>query len=98
MTHSLACAATARALALTIISPARAGSVDAARPIEGPFGKGADAVWLIPPSAPARRVVGFAHGWKSHLASTSDEWLQQFRPWLDYLVARGSAVIFPRSR
>ncbi len=96
MTRSLACAATATALALTIISPARAGSVDAARPIEGPFGKGADAVWLIRPSAPVRSVVVFAHGWKSHVASTSDEWVQQFRPWLDHLVARGSAVIFPR--
>lgn len=95
MTRILAWAAAA-AIALCFLSPAHAGPVDAAQPIEGPFGKGADAVWLIRPSTPIRSVVVFAHGWKSHVAATPDAWVQQFRPWLDHLVARGSAVIFPR--
>ena len=84
------------AIALLVLSPAHAGRVDGAPPIEGPFGKGADAVWLIRPSTPIRSVVVFAHGWKSHAAATTDEWVQQFRPWLDHLVAGGSAVVFPR--
>jgi hypothetical protein len=86
----------AAAIALLLLSPARAGHADGRRPIEGPFGKGADAVWLIRPSTPIRSVVVFAHGWKSHPAATTDEWVQQFRPWLDHLVAAGSAVVFPR--
>ncbi len=89
-------AAAATATALCILSPAHAERVAGAPPIEGPFGQGADAVWLIRPSTPIRSVVVFAHGWKSHAAATPDEWVQQFRPWLDHLVAGGSAVVFPR--
>ena len=89
-------AASATAIALYSVSPSNAGNVGQGQPIEGPFGRGADAVWVIRPSAAIKSVVVFAHGWKSHSAATPDEWVQQFRPWLDHLVARGSAVIFPR--
>ena len=93
MTRILACAT---ALALFSVSPTHAGNVGHGRPIEGPFGRGADAVWLIRPSASIKSVVVFAHGWKSQIATTPDEWVRQFGPWLDHLVARGSAVIVPR--
>ena len=97
MTRALArTVAAALAIALCVLSPAHASPVYTARPIEGPFGNDADAVWLIRPRAPIRSVVVFAHGWKSHVAATPDEWVQQFRPWLNHLVAGGSAVVFPR--
>jgi predicted esterase len=86
----------ATAGALLVLPPAHAGRAAGGRPVEGPFGKGADAVWLIRPSTPIRSVVVFAHGWKSHAAVTTDEWVQQFRPWLDHLAAEGNAIVFPR--
>jgi predicted esterase len=86
----------ATAVALLVLPPAHAGRAAGGRPVEGPFGKGADAVWLIRPSTPIRSVVVFAHGWKSHAAVTTDEWVQQFRPWLDHLAAEGNAIVFPR--
>jgi pimeloyl-ACP methyl ester carboxylesterase len=61
----------------------------------GPFGKGADAVWLVQPRSRARSVVVFLHGWKVAPPSPSYPWVGQFRPWIDHLVARGSAVVFP---
>ena len=64
--------------------------------IEGPLGAGAAAVWLLWPDRPARSVVVFAHGWKFEPPSPAHPWVGQFRPWLDHLLANGSAVIFPR--
>ncbi len=88
--------AAATAAALLALAPTHAGRADGGPPVEGPFGKGADAVWLIRPRTPIRSVVVFGHGWKSHAAASTDEWVQQFRPWLDHLVVGGSAVVFPR--
>jgi hypothetical protein len=61
----------------------------------GPFGSGAAAVWLLEPPSPVRSVVVFLHGWKLAAPSPSYPWVGQFRPWLDHLVAGGSAVLFP---
>jgi hypothetical protein len=61
----------------------------------GPFGSGAGAVWLLEPSSRPRSVVVFLHGWKVAPPSPSYPWVGQFRPWLDHLVAGGSAVLFP---
>jgi dienelactone hydrolase len=61
----------------------------------GPFGSGANRVWLVQPRSDARSVVVFLHGWKVAPPSPSYPWVGQFRPWIDHLVARGSAVVFP---
>lgn len=61
----------------------------------GPFGSGPDAVWLLTPRSRPTSVVVFLHGWKVAPPSPSYPWVGQFRPWLDHLVARGSAVVFP---
>jgi pimeloyl-ACP methyl ester carboxylesterase len=58
--------------------------------IARPYGHGAGQVWLITPrTAQARSVVVFIHGWT---ATSPFDWHE---PWLQHLVARGSAVIFP---
>lgn len=62
----------------------------------GPYGTGADQVWVLRPAGEIRRVVVFAHGWKHAPPSATYSWVGQFRPWLDHLLAGGSAVIFPR--
>lgn len=62
----------------------------------GPFGRGANAVWLLTPSRPVRSIVVFGHGWKVAPPSPLYPWVGQFRPWLDHLLARGNAIIFPR--
>jgi hypothetical protein len=53
-------------------------------------------VWVLRPQGPIRDVVIFGHGWKSAPPADTNAWVTQFRHWLDHLVARGSAVIFPR--
>jgi pimeloyl-ACP methyl ester carboxylesterase len=48
-------------------------------------------VWVLrPKSGDVRSVVVYIHGWT---ATTPFEWHQA---WLDHLLARGSAVVFPR--
>jgi pimeloyl-ACP methyl ester carboxylesterase len=64
--------------------------------IEGPFGRGASAVWLLRPRTAPRSIIVFAHGWKVSPPSRTKPWVVQFGPWLDHLVAGGSAVLFPR--
>ena len=84
---------TVLAAVLAAVSLAGAGSPDR---LSGPDGAGAEQVWVLRPAGPVRRVVVFAHGWKHAPPSPSYPWVGQFRPWLDHLAARGSAVIFPR--
>lgn len=84
-------------LAAAVIVAGQAGAASRAHPvIEGPFGRGTGEVWLLRPDGPPRNVVVFVHGWYGHHPSAVDLWPVQFRPWLDHLVAGGSAVIFPR--
>jgi hypothetical protein len=64
--------------------------------VEGPFGSGAAQVWLVLPDGPPRAVVVFGHGWKIAPPLARFMWVDQFRPWLDHLAARGDAVVFPR--
>jgi hypothetical protein len=85
------------ALAASVsISGAPMASTPGGTRIEGPFGHGVDQVWLLRPRGPVRTVVVFGHGWKLFPPSPAHPWVKQFRPWLDHLVARGNAVIFPR--
>jgi hypothetical protein len=65
-------------------------------PVRGPYGRGADQVWIVRRPGPVRAVVVFGHGWKVAPPSASYPWVGQFWPWLDHLTARGDAVIFPR--
>ena len=64
--------------------------------VEGPFGRGAAAVWVLRPHGQPREVVVFGHGWKVAPPSPSYPWVGQFRPWLDHLVREDAAVVFPR--
>jgi pimeloyl-ACP methyl ester carboxylesterase len=55
-----------------------------------PYGHGSSAVWVLTPSgARARSVVVFIHGWT---ATSPFDWHQV---WLDHLLRKGSAVVFP---
>ena len=80
-------AAAAAACTLVALSPAPL--------LRGPFGSGSGAVWLLLPRSRPSSVVVFLHGWKVAPPSPSYPWVGQFRPWLDHLVAKGSAVLFP---
>ena len=82
-------------LLAALAPPARSAGPPGDR-LAGPYGKGADQVWVLRPQAAIRDVVIFGHGWKSAPPSPADAWVTQFRPWLDHLVQGGSAVIFPR--
>jgi hypothetical protein len=77
------------------VAASAAPAADALR-IEGPFGSGAAATWVLRPVGPIRSVVVFGHGWKAAPPSSANPWVHQFAPWLAHLVAGGSAVIFPR--
>jgi hypothetical protein len=86
------------ALLVTLVALVAAGvaaGASAAR-IEGPFGRGASQVWLLVPKGRVRSIVVFGHGWKSSPPMPASSWIEQFRPWLDHLVANGSVVVFPR--
>jgi dienelactone hydrolase len=58
---------------------------------EGPFGKGADQVWLFRPHGKPKDVVVFVHGLGQHESTPANH-----RPWLEHLAAGGSAVLYPR--
>lgn len=83
---------------LTVALVAAATAVGAAPPgrLDGPYGSGAAQVWVLRPAGEIRHVVVFAHGWKTSPPSVARPWVGQFRPWLDHLLAGGSAVVFPR--
>jgi pimeloyl-ACP methyl ester carboxylesterase len=91
-----------RLLAVCVIAiavvPGRSARADHAPggTIEGLFGIGAGAVWIMRPVGAPRSIVVFGHGWKFSPPSGSNAWVNQFRPWLDHLLAGGSAILFPR--
>jgi len=89
----------ALAVALLAASVATAADAGASRTpldrVEGPYGRGGAAVWLIVPSRPARSLVVFGHGWKYTPPFPGHPWVDQFRPWLDHLAAGGNEIIFP---
>ena len=64
--------------------------------VEGPFGRGAAAAWIVRARVRPRALVVFGHGWKTAPPSPAHPWVGQFRPWLDHLAAEGAAVVFPR--
>jgi len=60
--------------------------------VEGPFGQGADQVWVVRPTGPTKSVVVFLHG----LGGPTEDTPANHVPWLLHLAERGSAVIYPR--
>jgi hypothetical protein len=78
---------------LAIAPPVVAAHV---RGLRGPFGQGTSQVWVLTPRSPIRNIVVFGHGWKTAPPSAGYPWVGQFESWLEHLLGRGSAVIFPR--
>jgi pimeloyl-ACP methyl ester carboxylesterase len=59
---------------------------------EGPLGKGGAGVWLFRPAGEPKTLVIYLHG----QGGPSESVPNNHQPWIDHLVARGSAVIYPR--
>ena len=72
-------------------APAPSGpSVTTAAGIARPYGIGAEQVWVMTPNRGApKNVVVYLHGWGANLP------FYWHLKWIDHLLARGSAVIFP---
>jgi acetyl esterase/lipase len=96
--HRAAClaivllAAAPAALAASGQKPEPSGpSVATKAGVARPYGTGAKQVWVLTPTrGVVRSVVVYLHGWGAYLPF---EWHQV---WMDHLLARGSAVLFPR--
>jgi poly(3-hydroxybutyrate) depolymerase len=58
----------------------------------GPIGRGAKRVWIFRPAGKPKRLVIFFHGQGGPVELTP----ANHRPWIDHLVARGAAVIYPQ--
>jgi dienelactone hydrolase len=73
-------------------SPLASGpAIETAAGTATPYGRGAGQVWVLRPAGrEIASVVVYLHGWGAVLPF---EWHQA---WLDHLLARGSAVLFPR--
>ena len=87
--------AAAAALALVALAGCGGTKHAAAAPhlhVEGPYGTGADQVWLVRPAGPPKSVVVFLHGVGD---ATEDTPLNHER-WLLHLAENGSAVVYPR--
>ena len=70
--------------------PQSGPTVKTEKGIARPYGHGTSEVWVLRPRArKPRSIVVFIHGWT---ATSPFEWHQV---WLEHLLARGSAVVFP---
>ena len=79
-------------LALMLAGCGSSSSSSSAPPTpEGPFGKGADQVWIFRPHGPPKSVVVFIHGLGQGELTPANH-----RPWLEHLAARDSVVLYPR--
>src|SRR5439155_15732850 len=58
--------------------------------VGAPVGRGASQVWILRPSAPARTIVIYAHGWT---ATNPRDWHLSR---MNQLCAQDSIVVFPR--
>lgn len=85
------------AATLALLALAGCGGAKHAAPapqlhVEGPYGTGADQVWLVRPAGPPRSVVVFLHGLGDEVEDTP----VNHERWLLHLAERGSAVVYPR--
>src|SRR5919108_5625998 len=58
----------------------------------GPIGNGPDGVWIFRPAGKPKSLVIFFHGQGGSAEATP----VNHRPWIDHLVAGGTAVVYPR--
>jgi hypothetical protein len=60
--------------------------------VEGPLMQGSKGVWIFRPAGKPKRLVIFFHGQGGPTESTPTN----HRAWIDHLVKRGAAVVYPR--
>jgi pimeloyl-ACP methyl ester carboxylesterase len=60
--------------------------------VEGPIVSGSKGVWIFRPAGRPKRLVIFFHGQGGATEATP----ANHRPWIDHLVSRGAAVVYPR--
>ncbi len=60
--------------------------------VEGPFTKDSKGVWIFRPAGEPKRLVIFFHGQGGPVETTP----ANHRKWIDHLVKRGAAVVYPR--
>ncbi len=83
------------AVAVIVCSSSAASAAPPVR-VDGPFGRAAAQVWIVPAVGRLRSIVVFGHGWKLAPPASPLAWVNQFRPWLAHLASGGNAVVFPR--
>jgi acetyl esterase/lipase len=86
----LVAAAGATTVALYLATGAVGAASRSGCAVGAPVGRGASQVWILRPSAPARSIVIYAHGWTA--TSPRDWHLAR----MNQLCAKGSIVVFPR--
>jgi hypothetical protein len=83
-------------LAALLLLPACGGgggsSHHARESITGPLVKGSKGVWIFQPAGKPKQLVIFFHGQGGPVEATP----RNHRPWIDHLVKRGAAVVYPR--
>jgi hypothetical protein len=84
------------ALAALLLLPACGGGGGASLPtkptVTGPLVQGAKGVWIFRPAGEPKRLVVFFHGQGGPVEATP----ANHRTWIDHLVHRGAAVVYPR--
>jgi hypothetical protein len=79
--------------ALLVLAGCGGGASVPTKPtVVGPLVKGSNGVWIFRPAGHPKRLIIFFHG-QGDLTETTPA---NHRPWIDHLVARGAAVIYPR--
>jgi pimeloyl-ACP methyl ester carboxylesterase len=68
------------------------GSAPAKQTVEGPLTRNAKGVWIFRPAGEPKRLVIFFHGQGGPVETTP----ANHREWIDHLVKRGAAVVYPR--
>lgn len=83
-------------IAALLLLPGCGGGGGASLPskptVEGPLGQGASGVWIFRPAGAPKRLVIFFHGQGGATEATPTN----HRPWIDHLVEKGAAVVYPR--
>ena len=83
-----------RVVLVLVLAAVCAAAAAAAAPdprMLGPYGKGADAYWIWRARGVPKAVVVFEHGYDESELNPANH-----LPWIEHLVERGNAVIYPR--
>jgi acetyl esterase/lipase len=92
MRQTLALAALALVIASLAAGCGGSSASSEAAPVEGPMVKGPKGVWLFRPEGKPKTLVVYLHGQGGPTEARPTNHLD----WIHHLVARGSAVIYPR--